>query len=80
MHGESHLPPSPVRSGNDASVCLLNYRSDGTPFWNQFFVAALRDGDGKVVNYLGVQCKVSEEYARAFTQNDGFSSEIKDKK
>lgn len=32
----------------DTSVCLMNYKADGTPFWNQFFVAALRDDTGKV--------------------------------
>lgn len=48
-----------VAEGRDISVCLLNYKADGTPFWNQFFVAALRDGDGSVVNYVGVQCEVN---------------------
>ena len=47
------------------SVCLLNYRVDGTTFWNQFFIAALRDANGSVTNYVGVQCKVSEAYARS---------------
>ena len=42
------------------SVCLLNYKADGTPFWNQFFVAALRDAEGNVVNFVGVQCEVSK--------------------
>ena len=32
-----------VSKGEDTSVCLLNHKADGTPFWNQFFVAALRD-------------------------------------
>jgi PAS domain S-box-containing protein len=50
---------------------LLNYRSDGSTFWNQFFIAALRDDKGVVVNYLGVQCKVSEDYAAAFQLNEG---------
>jgi hypothetical protein len=27
-----------VKEGRDISVCLLNYKADGTPFWNQFFV------------------------------------------
>ena len=45
------------------SVCLLNYRVDGTTFWNQFFIAALRDAAGNVTNYVGVQCKVSDQYA-----------------
>ncbi|CAM9574147.1 unnamed protein product [Phaeothamnion confervicola] len=53
-----------VEKGEDTSVCLLNYRSDGTTFWNQFFVASLRDSDGNTVNFVGVQCKVSEEYAK----------------
>ena len=45
-------------------MCLVNYREDGTTFWNQFFIAALRGADGSIVNYVGVQCKVSEEYAK----------------
>ena len=48
-----------VAAGRDVSVCLLNYKADGTPFWNQFFVGALRDLDGNVVNYVGVQCEVN---------------------
>ncbi|CAM9454756.1 unnamed protein product [Ascophyllum nodosum] len=53
-----------IEEGCDTSVCLLNYRADGTTFWNQFFVAALRDGEGATVNYVGVQCKVGDDYAR----------------
>jgi PAS domain S-box-containing protein len=48
-----------ITEGRDISVCLLNYKADGAPFWNQFFLAALRDGDGNVVNYVGVQCEVN---------------------
>lgn len=58
-----------IERGEDTTAVLLNYRKDGSTFWNQFFVAALRDGDGHIVNYLGVQCKVSEDFALAFTQN-----------
>lgn len=49
-----------VSQGVDTSVCLLNYKADGTPFWNQFFVAALRDAENNVVNFVGVQCEVSK--------------------
>ena len=49
-----------IEAGTDVSVCLLNYRADGTPFWNQFFVAALRDAEGNIVNHVGVQCEVDE--------------------
>ncbi|KAL7541902.1 hypothetical protein ACHAWF_007047 [Thalassiosira exigua] len=47
-----------VANGTDATVCMLNYRADGTPFWNQLFVAALRDGDNCIVNYVGVQTMI----------------------
>lgn len=52
-----------IEQGNDMSVCLLNYRVDGSTFWNQFFIAALRDAAGNVTNFVGVQCKVSDQYA-----------------
>jgi PAS domain S-box-containing protein len=48
-----------IADGRDISVCLLNYKADGKPFWNQFFLAALKDADGQVVNYVGVQCEVT---------------------
>lgn len=50
-----------VETGSDASVCLLNYKSDGTPFWNQFFIGALRDSDNRIVNFVGVQTEVHPE-------------------
>lgn len=49
-----------IKEGVDTSVCLLNYKADGTPFWNQFFVAALRDAENNIVNFVGVQCEVSK--------------------
>lgn len=55
-----------IEKGEDTTVVLLNYMIDGSKFWNQFFVAPLRDGDGRIMNHLGVQCKVSQEYAEAW--------------
>jgi hypothetical protein len=43
----------------DISVLILNYRKDGTTFWNQLFIAPLCDSHGKVVNFLGVQSLVA---------------------
>ncbi|CAB1101590.1 unnamed protein product [Ectocarpus sp. CCAP 1310/34] len=40
-------------------------------FWNQFFIAALRDAEGAVINYVGVQCKVDEEFVRAVQRTEG---------
>jgi PAS domain S-box-containing protein len=41
-----------IANGSDSTTCLLNYKADGTPFWNQFFVGALRDADNCIVNYV----------------------------
>jgi len=49
-----------IAAGVDTSVCLLNYKADGTAFWNQFFVAALRDVNRRVVNFVGVQCELQK--------------------
>lgn len=47
-----------IMSGVDTSICLLNYKADGTPFYNQIFVAGLRDSSRKIINYVGVQVEV----------------------
>jgi diguanylate cyclase (GGDEF)-like protein/PAS domain S-box-containing protein len=48
-----------VATGTEAYVTILNYRADGTPFWNEVALAPQRDGDGRVVQYLGVQKDVT---------------------
>ena len=60
-----------IDKGVDTTVCVQNYRADGTSFWNQLYVSPLKDGDGRIVNYLGVQCKVTEDYALAFAAKIG---------
>lgn len=57
-----------VDKGEDVTEVILNYRRDGSPFWNQLFVAGLSDADGNIVNFLGVQCLITESYARAYLQ------------
>lgn len=56
-------------------MCLRNYRVDGAMFWNQFFIAALRDSEGAVINYVGVQCKVDEDFVRAVQRTEGEEAE-----
>ena len=58
-----------IAAGEDVTTVIRNYRADGTPFWNQVFVSALRDSVGHIAHYLGVQCKVSDLYADAFLKN-----------
>ena len=48
-----------VANGDDVSVTFLNYMADGTPFWNKLFIAALRDAQNNIVNFIGVTVKVA---------------------
>jgi len=44
----------------DCTIEILNYKKDGTPFWNQLHISALRDGDGNVAYYFASQIDVTE--------------------
>jgi PAS domain S-box-containing protein len=48
-----------LSNGEDVSVTLINYTADGTPFWNKLFIAALRDTQDNIVNFIGVIVKVA---------------------
>lgn len=55
------------------TTTLLNYRKDGTAFWNQLSISPVFDGTGELVSFVGVQTDVTErvrvetERAAAFT-------------
>lgn len=55
-----------IVSGVDTSVCFINYKADGSEFYNQVFVAPLRDINQKIVNYVGVQVEVSKRIFKFF--------------
>ena len=40
---------------NGQSYCgrLLNYKKDGTPFWNLLTTAPIKDDEGKVLKFIG---------------------------
>ena len=40
---------------------ILNYRRDGSAFWNLLAVTPVRDGSGVVINYTSVQLDVTEQ-------------------
>ena len=39
---------------------ILNYRKDGTIFWNDLLISALKDAKGKTTNFIGVTRDISE--------------------
>ena len=48
-----------IASGEDVSVTIINYTADGTAFWNKLFIAALRDAQNNIVNFIGVIVKIA---------------------
>jgi PAS domain S-box-containing protein len=43
----------------EVSVCLLNYREDGTTFWNQLIIHPIHNREAQITHYVGVQYEVS---------------------
>ncbi|KAF8055729.1 PHOT2 [Scenedesmus sp. PABB004] len=53
-----------LREDRCCQVCLTNYRKDGSKFLNQFFLAPIKDGQGIVTHYVGIQTDVSRVAGR----------------
>ncbi|CAA2933628.1 LOV domain-containing [Olea europaea subsp. europaea] len=49
-----------LESGTTYCGRLLNYKKDGTPFWNLLTIAPIKDESGKVLKYIGMQVEVSK--------------------
>jgi PAS domain S-box-containing protein len=49
-----------IEAQEPVSVELLNYREDGTPFWNQVTIAPIFDDDGELLHYVGFQNDVTD--------------------
>jgi len=49
-----------IAQGKPATVEIVNYRKDGTQFWNQLRLAPVKDHDGEVTHYAGMQTDVSQ--------------------
>lgn len=50
-----------IQLGEPVSVRLLNYRKDGTPFWNLLTMTPIKTPDGKVSKFVGVQVDVTSK-------------------
>lgn len=44
---------------------ILNYRKNGTPFWNELAITPVRDGEGSVTQFVGIQYDISERKTSA---------------
>ncbi|WP_296702892.1 SpoIIE family protein phosphatase [Algoriphagus sp.] len=49
-----------IKNGEQTTVELLNYKKDGTPFWNRLSITPLKDKNGITTHYVGVQSDITE--------------------
>lgn len=49
-----------IKNGKECTVELLNYKKDGTPFWNRLSITPLKDKKGRVTHYVGIQSDITE--------------------
>jgi len=48
-----------VRSAEPCTAEILNYRKDGTTFWNRLSITPVKDERGEVTHFIGVQSDVT---------------------
>ncbi|KAL4857414.1 Phototropin-1B [Chlorella vulgaris] len=61
-----------VRKGTPCCVRLLNYRKDGTPFWNLLTMTPIKDEHNRVIKFVGVQVDVTNKTeGRAYNDSAG---------
>lgn len=65
LQGQDHDQPDldairqAIRDGTEGQAELRNYRKDGTVFWNEFYIAPVRDSQGTLTHFIGVQTDIT---------------------
>lgn len=49
-----------VRQGTEAKAELRNYRKDGSLFWNELYIAPVKDQQGRLTHFIGIQTDVTQ--------------------
>ena len=57
------------------TATLLNYRKDGTAFWNQLSISPVFDGSNSLVSFVGVQTDVTERVRVEHEREAAFAAE-----
>ncbi len=49
-----------IKAGEHCTVTLLNYRKDGTPFWNELTISPIYDDSNTLTHFVGIQSDISD--------------------
>lgn len=65
-----------IAAGRDVQVEIVNYKRDGSKFWNQLYVSPVRDDAGEVQFFFGSQLDVSVRKAIEEDERRNLKSDI----
>ncbi len=51
-----------LRQGKPVRCEILNYRKDGSAFWNQLVISPVRDASGRVIAFASIQTDVTDRH------------------
>ena len=70
-----------ISNKQQTTVELLNYKKDGTPFWNRLSITPLKNESGITTHYVGVQSDITEirETQKELTEANNILALYKDK-
>src|SRR5690554_2964546 len=57
-----------IETSQSGTVTLLNYKADGSQFWNQVSLSPMHDESGRCTHWVGVQVDVTAQVARQENQ------------
>ena len=49
-----------IRQGTEAKAELRNYRKDGSLFWNELYIAPVKDQRGRLTHFIGIQTDITQ--------------------
>ena len=65
-----------VRAGRDIGVEIVNYRKDGSRFWNNLFLSPVRNDAGEIVYFFGSAMDVTERKAAEQAERENLKSDV----
>lgn len=65
-----------IDAGHEVQVEIVNYKRDGSKFWNQLYVSPVRNDAGEIVYFFGSQLDVSVRKATEAAEREHLESDI----
>ncbi len=78
-HGAVALIREAVEARTDIAIDILNYRKDGTPFWNALYLSPVADESGAVLFFFASQLDVTDRvdaHMQIQQEKDRFEAEV----